>query len=413
MRQMRKADIHDILGITNNYKDQNQTRELVSTLMAECNVYSFNSYNSRDTFKNTLIREITSPRTRLCAAVLAAYANNRDTCIQALYGLARLIRKSRGTPSSILSPPTPASTSASVSVSRPVSTYTSAAPTPAPTFTQHTTYATGFATAVAPAAATASTMASSYFNYNVMNTNMNMNSNTGMNPNTGMNGNMGMNTNMNMNTITGMNGNMGMNTSIGTNYNMSMDSNMDLDTDMNTDISTPGTVSMTPSMTTSNVTPAESTEATTPENDAKCWIPEKVIWFRDLTNIPFRQALELRLSDLVGLPMVQTAKLLESIWVDSSALHFVRFAKELSEGLQVPVHDLNQIEIWLRIEDPITKAYYDITVPPYEDDLGVLEEAYHTILDDATEGAFNGVLPLADSPDAYDITRLIFLGEEP
>jgi hypothetical protein len=238
-------------------------------------------------------------------------------------------------------------------------------------------------------------MSSSYFNYNVMNTNMNMNSNTGMNPNTGMNGNMGMNT------------------SIGTNYNMSMDSNMDLDTDMNTDISTPGTVSMTPSMTTSTVTPAESTEATTPENDAKCWIPEKVIWFRDLTNIPFRQALELRLSDLVGLPMVQTAKLLESIWVDSSALHFVRFAKELSEGLQVPVHDLNQIEIWLRIEDPITKAYYDITVPPYEDDLGVLEEAYHTILDDATEGAFNGVLPLADSPDAYDITRLIFLGEEP
>jgi hypothetical protein len=385
MRQMRKTDIHEILGISNNYKNQHQTRELVGTLMAESNVNSFNSYNSRDTFKNTLMREITSPRTRLCAAVLAAYANDRESCIQALYGLARLIRKSRGTPSSTLSPPAPAS--ASVSVSRPVSAYAYGAPTPAPTFTQNTTYATyatGFATVAAPATATATalTMASYYFNYNAMNNNM------------GTNGNMNMNSNMNMN------------------YNMGMDGNMGLDTDMNTDISTPGTVSMTPSMTTSIETPNESIEATTPENDAKCWIPDKIMWFRDLTNNPFGGDLELRLSDLVGLPMVQTAKLLESIWVDSSALHFIHFAKELSEGLHVPVYDLNKIEIWLRIEDPIAETSYQITVPPYEDNLGVLKEAYHAILDDATESAFNGVLPLADSPDAYEITRLIFLPEE-
>jgi hypothetical protein len=231
-------------------------------------------------------------------------------------------------------------------------------------------------------------MASYYFNYNAMNNNM------------------GTNGNMNMNSNSGMNSNMNMM------YNMGMDSNMGLDTDMNTDSSTLGTVSMTPSMTTSIETPNESIEATTPENDAKCWIPDKLMWFRDLTNNPFGGDLELRLSDLVGLPMVQTAKLLESIWVDSSALHFIRFAKELSEGLHVPVYDLNKIEIWLRIEDPIAETSYQITVPPYEDNLGVLKEAYHAILDDATESAFNGVLPLADSPDAYEITRLIFLPEE-
>lgn len=366
MRQMRKADIHEILGISYNVNHQTQTRELVGTLMTESNVSSFNSYNSRDIFKNALIRELTSTQTRLCPAVRAAYANDAEKCIEALYGLARLIRKSQGPPSSILSPSTSTSVPqpVSTSVSRAPSAFVSAAPTPTPTITSVRTYATGLVAAnsththtykTAAAAATASTMAHSNFNFNTAN----------MTPST-----------------------------------------------FNFDFDTPGTLSMTPSMTTSTVTPDESiTGPSTPENDAKSWIPDNTIWFRDLTNNPFGRDLEFRFSDLVGLPMIQTAQLLESTWVDSSALHFIRFANTLSQGLQVPIFDLTKIEIWMEIEDPINKTSYQITVPADEGHMQHLEEAYHTILDEAMENAFKGVLPLVDSLDAFDITRSIFLGE--
>jgi hypothetical protein len=334
MGQMRKTDIHEILRISASSHDQNQTRELVGTLMTESNVYAFNSYNSRDVFKNALISELTSPRTRLCPAVLGSYSNDAEKCIEALYGLARLIRKSRGPPS-ILSPST------SASISRPASAFASAAPTPAPapTFTPAPTYAPATATAAATATATAPAMAS--FNYNF-------------------------------------------------------------------DMITPPTT-ITPSMTTA-ATPKEATEPSTPDEDTKIWIPDKIIWFRDLTNNPF-STLEFHLSDLVGIPMLQTAQLLESTWVDSSVLLFIRFANALSHGLQVPIFDLTKIEIWMRIEDPINKTSYDITAPANEGDMQELEHAFHTIMDEAMENAFNGFLPLEDSLDFYEITRSVFLGE--
>ncbi|KAF3401609.1 hypothetical protein F1880_010067 [Penicillium rolfsii] len=365
MRQMRKTDIHEILGISNNFNEQNQTRELVGTLMTENNVWSFNSYDSRCTFKSALIKELISPQTRLCPTVLTAYVLDADNCINALYGLARLIRKSRGPRSPTLSPNTPTSIPKSLplSVSRAPSTSASAAITPAPTFPPACTAIAIAAPTltqthtptIAATATTASKMARSTFNFNTINM---------------------------------------------------------TSSDINFDLSTLHVDSMTPSLSASTVTSDESiTGPSTPENDNKSWIPDSTIWFLDLTNKPFGRALEFRFSDLVGLPMIQTAQLLESKWVDSSALLFIRFANALSQGLQVSMTDLTKIEIWMWIESSIAKTPFVITVPIDEGSMKNLEDAYHTILDEAMEHAFNGVLPLMDSLDAYDLTRSLFLGE--
>jgi hypothetical protein len=161
---------------------------------------------------------------------------------------------------------------------------------------------------------------------------------------------------------------------------------------------------------TTAATTDDPTEPSTPEGDAKDWVPDISIYYRDLTNNPFGQALEFRFSDIISIPSIQIACLLHSTWVDSSALKFIRFANAISEGLVRPIFDLSNVEIWMRVCDPVHKTSYEVTVPKGDCSLDNLEEAYNAILDAAMENAYNGVLPSEDTPGAYEIMHDIFMG---
>lgn len=92
---MTKYTSYQALGLSQSRDDQIQTRTLLGMLMDGLDIASFDLLATRNTFKEKMHAELTAPQTKFCGAVQAAYANNGEQCIQALYNIARLIRKAR------------------------------------------------------------------------------------------------------------------------------------------------------------------------------------------------------------------------------------------------------------------------------------------------------------------------------
>lgn len=135
-KALRRAEMYEILGISENTEDQLQTRELLGEMMISLKISSFCTVDSREQYKDELLKELTASEPHFCSAVLTAHANDADKCIKTLYSLARLVKKAWGRGSENKAPSAPASASASASASGPAQSDT---PTPTDTTTSTTT----------------------------------------------------------------------------------------------------------------------------------------------------------------------------------------------------------------------------------------------------------------------------------
>lgn len=151
--------------------------------------------------------------------------------------------------------------------------------------------------------------------------------------------------------------------------------------------------------------------STGPDTDQRCWIPDVQFYFREVDSDPTFPDAEFRLSDILSNPAGQTSTLLHTTWVDSGGLRFIRFVDALSQGLGRSIPDLTEMDIWLRVVHPTTQAALELEIGQDDGELGMLEEAFNTIMEQAMTYSYNGVLPAADSSAAYELMRTIFMEE--
>ncbi|KAJ5355446.1 uncharacterized protein N7496_012658 [Penicillium cataractarum] len=149
-----------------------------------------------------------------------------------------------------------------------------------------------------------------------------------------------------------------------------------------------------------------------PDNQERNWIPDLQFYLREVNTDPALPHAEFNLSNLLSNPAGQTANLLHTAWVDGAGLQFVRFVDALSQGLGgITLSDLTGRDLWLRVVHPTTQAAFELVIGSDDGELGRMEEAFGTIMEEAMTYSWYGVLPLSGASGAYELMRAIFLAE--
>lgn len=149
-----------------------------------------------------------------------------------------------------------------------------------------------------------------------------------------------------------------------------------------------------------------------PDNRARNWIPDLQFYVQEVNTDPALLHAEFNLSAILSNPAGQTSNLLHTTWVDGAGLQFVLFVDALSQGLGgISLSDLTQIDLWLRVVHPTTQAAFELVIGSDDGELGRMEEAFGTIMDEAMTYSWYGVLPLSGAPEAFDLMREIFTAE--